>query len=148
MSVLCVPPRVRVVVLRAPPTPEKNWVKLLLFSRGRGDGSTTLSPYSLLLMHWLLLASLLLSSGACEVVAALCLSFVCHPLCELLLFDPPPKKNRVRLLLFSRGRGDGPTTLSAYSLLLMHGLLLLLLLLVLVLVGVGVVVVVVVVVIP
>ena len=79
---------------------------------------------------------------------ALCLSFVCHLVCELLLFEPPPppKKYRGKLLLFSRGRGDGPTTLSAYSLLLMHGLLLLLLLLVLVLVGVGVVVVVVVVV--
>ena len=57
---------------------------------------------------------------------ALCLSFVCHLVCELLLFEPPPppKKYRGKLLLFSRGRGDGPTTLSAYSLLLMHGLLL------------------------
>ena len=95
MSVLCVPPRVRVVVLRAPPTPEKNWVKLLLFSRGRGDGSTTLSPYSLLLMHWLLLPSLFLSSGAWEVLEALCLSFVCHLVCELLFFEPLPSRKKL-----------------------------------------------------
>ena len=115
MSVLCVPPRVRVVVLRAPPLSKKIGSSCCC---SRGAGGMGLPLFLLPLCsscmgcccsraptrpclpprNWsalCLLPSLFLSSGAWEVLEALCLSFVCHLVCELLFFEPLPSRKKL-----------------------------------------------------